>query len=305
MKKKILFFGTAIFLGILVYISFPRWSSHFDIKKKILESERRRVAWMVLEGEIKKESEKFPGEIGILIKDLKTTKQIVVHPDKIFPAASLVKIPIMAACCYAENEGRISLKEILRLSGSNKYSGSGKLKYTAVGTALTIDKLMELMISESDNTATNMLIERLGFDYLNACFKRMGLKDSNICRRMMDFNSRREGKENFTTASDLAFILEEIYKNRLINKRYSQLCLGFLKKQKIKDRIPSKLPKETEVAHKTGLERGVCHDAGIIFTPKGDFLICVLAKHQNKTAGLAKRFIAQIAFQVYSNAQSF
>ena len=156
------------------------------------------------------------------------------------------------------------------------------------------------MISESDNTATNMLIDRLGFACLNDNFKKIGLKDTNISRRMMDFRSRKAGKENFTTASDLAHILEKIYKKKLINKAYSQMCLDFLKKQKIKDRIPVKLPAGTLVAHKTGLEKGICHDAGIVFTPRGDFLICVLTRHKNKTAKSAKELIAQLAFLTYS-----
>ena len=71
--------------------------------------------------------------------------------------------------------------------------------------------------------------------------------------------------------------------------------------QKINDRIPRKLPKDgTFIAHKTGLERHVCHDVGIVYTDKGNFLICVLARHQDRFAKSAKKFISDIAYLAYN-----
>jgi beta-lactamase class A len=262
--------------------------------------EKRKTAWQALEVKIKKELNTFHGQAGIIIKDLNYNWQIGINQEELFPSASLVKIPIMAACFYAIDQGRLRLEEKLSLKGKDKALGSGILKDTSVGTDFSIRELIELMISESDNTATNMLIDCLGFDYLNNCFKRLRLKSTNISRRMMDLKSRREGKENFTTAVDLANILEDIYRQRLINRTSSQMCLEFLKKQKIRDRIPARLPPDTKVAHKTGLENSICHDAGIVFGPKGNFLICVLTKHNNKTAKSAKEFISRIALEVYN-----
>jgi beta-lactamase class A len=117
---------------------------------------------------------------------------------------------------------------------------------------------------------------------------------------MMDFSDRKNGIENYTTARDISYILEKIYRGELINQKISKQCLELLQRQKMRDRIPARLPANTIVAHKTGLERGICHDAGIVFTPNGDFLICVLVKHKNKTARPAKKFIAQLAFLAYN-----
>ena len=131
------------------------------------------------------------------------------------------------------------------------------------------------------------------------------MANTNLSRKMMDFSERRAGIENCTTADDIAYILDKIYHQELINNDISKKCLGLLKLQKIKDRIPAKLPPDTVVAHKTGLERGICHDAGIVFTDKGNFLICVLTRHKNKTSRLAKKFIAQISFLTYKYSQGF
>ncbi|OGX14816.1 MAG: hypothetical protein A2166_05895 [Omnitrophica WOR_2 bacterium RBG_13_41_10] len=309
MKQKtltrIVIIPTLLLVLFLAYLSFKDWSGYFDFPKRQLEYKKRKIAWSLLEAGINKEILSFNGKPGSTIKDLSNNWQIKINPNGSFPAASLVKIPIMAACFYAVNEGRLKLDENLQLRTKDKVLGSGNLKNLASGRLFSIQQLLEIMITESDNTATNMLIERIGFDYLNDCFKKIGLKNTNISRKMMDFKSRRHGRENFTTASDLAFILEEIYRNKLINRKYSQKCLGLLKKQNIRDRIPSRLPQEICVAHKTGLERGICHDVGIIFTHRTNILICVLTKHNNKTARLAKNFIARVAFLTYRYTQSF
>lgn len=313
-NKKIAYVLLIIFsLGTAAYFSFKGLTRYAEMRRKQQALERQRAAWRSLEEGIKKELGRFDGKAGIVVKDLGTGWQILINQDKPFPSASLVKIPIMLACFYAADEGKLKLDERLKLKAHHKVPGSAALKDTPgarefiphlrAGAGFTVKKLVELMIAESDNAATNMLVERLGFDYLNNCFKKLGLKDTNISRKMLDFKKRKEGEENFTTASDLAFLLEEIYNRRLINKRYSVMCLEFLKKQKMRDRIPARLPADTVVAHKTGLENNVCHDVGIVFTPKGNFLICVLTEHKNKTARLAKELIAQVALLTHSYYQ--
>ena len=156
------------------------------------------------------------------------------------------------------------------------------------------------MITRSDNTAANILINKLALDELNRYFLKFGLKHTNLSRKMMDFKSRKEGIENYTTAGDMADIMEELYRGRFINPKVSKECLEMLAEQKINDRIPKKLPPEIIVAHKTGLEHGVCHDAGIVYTSKGNFLICVLTKHEYPTARPTKRLISCLSLLTYN-----
>lgn len=305
MPKKIIYILLSIFsLVILVHLSFKGWTNYLEVKRKQLEFEKRKAAWRILEETVIKELHEFKGEAGVLIKDLSTGWQIGINQKRLFPSASLVKIPILACSFYAVNENKMRWDETLRLKVEDKVSGLGPLKNLPSGTEFNIEKLLQLMIIESDNTATNMLINRLGFDYLNDCFKRLGLKDTNISRKMLDFKSRRGGIENYTTAQDSGLLLEKIYNQTLIDKNISSKCLELLKRQKIRDRIPKKLPQDTMIAHKTGLEKSVCHDAGIVYTKSGDFLICVLTKYVNKNSKKAKEFIAQIAYFVYNYYQT-
>lgn len=301
MIKNKFFFILGVFLlsGLAVCSFFYVWRGYYRRK----QLEQRKIAWSILEQKIKTEADSFGQQAGVVIKDLSTGWKIVINEDKIFPSASMVKIPIMASLFFACAQEEVDLRQKLVLKESCKALGSGKLRNYASGSEFNLEDLIEIMIKESDNTAANMLIDYLGFDSLNNYFKKLGLNNTNIVRKMMDFKNRRYGVENFTSARDLSYLLEEIYNNKLINKIFSKKCLEILKKQKIRDRIPASLPFDTVVAHKTGLERGICHDAGIVFTPQGDFLVCVLTKHSYRVSKPAKRFISRIALDVYDYYQ--
>lgn len=201
--------------------------------------------------------------------------------------------------------GKITLKDTVSLKSSEKVRGSKILGNKPPGSVFTVEELLEPMITQSDNTAANVLIDFLGFDTLNAYFKKMGLKSTNISRKMLDFEERKEGEENYTTAEDMGYLLERLYHKNFLNKDVSERCLVLLGQQKINDRIPRKLPKNgTFIAHKTGLEKHICHDVGIVFTQKGNFIICVLIKHKDKLARQAKKLISDIALLTYNYYQS-
>ena len=254
--------------------------------------------WAQLEKDILRMLRDFQGELGFVIKDLRSGHSIVHGPDKRFPSASMVKVPIMAACYKAAAEGRISLTDVVILKRTDQVRGSGTLRTTPPGTSVTVEKLIELMITDSDNTAANMLIDLLGFDYIGVAFKGFGLDQTNLSRKMMDFRSRARGIENYTTPREMAVILEKMYRGTCVSPEASERCLACLKAQKVNDRIPRYLPRTVPVAHKTGLENKVCHDAGIVFTDKGDVLICILTDGDTG-ATIAKRMIARISALVY------
>lgn len=304
LKKKIVIISllVVVSVGCAGFLSYQRYQ---EIKLRRLELERKKALWKTLELTMSQEVSHFQGEAGVILKNLDTGWQIALNKVKSFPSASLAKIPIMASCFYAVFQGKIKLQDELILKQRDKVLGSGMLKTIAPGSRFSIDSLIERMITESDNTAANMLIELLGFEYLNSCFKKFGLKDTSIARKMMEFSLRKKGVENYTTAEDVALLLEKMYRKELINAVFSERCLSLLKQQKIKDRIPARLPPEVVIAHKTGLERHVCHDAGIVFSPDGNFLICVLTSHTDKTSKRAKEFIAKLALEAYRYFEEF
>jgi beta-lactamase class A len=295
---------TAILLmiGILSgtgYFSYRAFASFQESRRQQqLTLQQKKTAWVALKRYLGREAVHFKGKAGIVIKDLDTGWEFTYNGDWLFPSASIVKIPIMAAVFQAVQERRVALNQKITMEASDQVSGSGLIKAMPAGSQFSVQKLLELMVTRSDNTAANMLIKLLGMDYLNAYFKSIGLRKTNLSRDMMDFKYRRKGIENYTTPQDVARLLEKMYNRTFVNAQVSGQCLALLKLQKVKDRIPRRLPENVVVAHKTGLERLVCHDAGIVFTPNGDFLICVLTKSKASYKS-SKEFIARIAAYTY------
>ncbi|MFA6320316.1 MAG: serine hydrolase [Candidatus Omnitrophota bacterium] len=285
----------AVFAGI--FLGYHVWKSEME-KARLLEL--RRASWNKLAKAVDRVNKGYKGEVAVIVKDLDTGWQIEENKDMPIPSASLVKIPIMMAYFAAAEEGRIKLDDTMELKQSDKTDGSGKLKNSPAGTVCKIEDLIRLMITESDNTAANMLINKMGMDVLEGYFAKFGLRHTNLSRKMMDFKHRKNGVENYTTAQDMANALEKLYRGKFINRDVSQKCLDILADQKVNDRIPRKLPKGVVVSHKTGLENSVCHDVGIVYTDKGDFLICALAKHKHGTARPTKKFIASLSLLTYN-----
>ena len=263
------------------------------------EQAARQRAWIALRTRLHNRVNVFPGRVGLVVKDLRTGWEFSLDPDRRVAAASLIKIPMLGATFAAVRAGRLRLDDTLPLTAADRIGGSGVLKGRPVGTAVRVDELLGLMIAHSDNAATNMLIRRLGFEWFDTWFASARLSGTNLSRRMMDFTARAHGVENYTTAADVASVLEALYRRRLVRSDLSELGLDWLKQQYYHDRLPVLLPKGTVVANKTGLERRVCHDAGIVYTPAGDYLICVLTQHRDTTSRRSKRLIAHLSRDVY------
>lgn len=298
-KKTLLLITLILFLGIGGYFGQQHYAKFQKAEQERILYETRKAAWQELQQRLKVEINQFKGEVGIVINELETGWEFSYEKTKLFPSASLAKIPLMAACFWAASQGRIKLDRNIALKSSDKLTGSGVLKDMPAGITFSVERLIGLMIYDSDNTATNIVTNLLGIDYLNSTFKAFGLRNTELSRKIADYHSRDKGIENYTTAEDMALLLDKIYRRNLGSKSVSDQCISMLKLTRLNDRIPKYLPVDITIAHKTGLEKGVCHDAGLVFTRKGDFIIVVLTKHANSNSAPSKEFIARVSLYVY------
>jgi beta-lactamase class A len=257
--------------------------------------------WTSLAKAVSTRATRFGGTVGYVIKDFKSGQVAANNSDLVFPSASLIKFPILCAAFQAVEEGRMSLGAPVTLQRGDRKGGSGTLKFSLVGTVYTNRELLEAMIDRSDNTAADLIVRQLGYDYLQKTFIALGLQDTVIRPEGFKLTSRRVHEDNMTSPRDMAYLLEKIYRRELVSPEASDQMLDIMKHQHLRDRLPRFLPTGWEIAHKTGLLRKACHDVGIVFSPKGDYLICVLTSHDS-TYKMAKRFIAtvgRITFDYY------
>lgn len=277
-------------LGLLI-LGTNLYSSHLDRQSAY-------TRWNSFINNISEHVYEYPYSAGLIIRDLTNNFSYYYQGNKKFISASLIKVPIMSVVFQKIHEGKLSLDDTIVLKRSHKVQGSGIIRRKNPGTVYTVEDLINIMIAESDNTAAKMLTEYIGLDEMNTTFKEIGLEDTNISIKSFNMTRRRVKNESFTTPYDMAYLLEKVYYGKFINKEISKKIIDILKLPNDNTRLSRYLPDNFELAHKTGLLRGACHDAGIVFTPRGAYLICIMTD-QNRGYKTAKRFIANVGKLAY------
>ena len=196
-----------------------------------------------------------------------------------FQAASVIKLPILAAILLEEREHPGVLQERLLVRDGDKVPGCGALQHISGTQAYDIESLCKLMITISDNTATNVLIRRFGIEFLNERFQVLGLQETKIFRFLFDTEAARQGKENLCQPKEIGSLLEEIYHGRCVSANASERMRAMLSQQQINHKIPSLLPPTVRVEHKTGEDEGITNDVGILYGREP----CVLVLVSNET----------------------
>lgn len=256
--------------------------------------------WEAMVEDLRLEAMRHRGRVAIFVKDLKTGKTWGHHPDDLFPSASLIKLPVMAGVFQKIKSGELSLDTSLTLRRRHRMGGSGSLKWYPDRSRILVRDVLFRMVTESDNTAMRMLIDEVGMGYLQKEFSGMGLTYTNIHPEGLSLVSRRVSRENYTTAREMAMLLEKTYRGELVDPFSSEMMLDLMKRLKTHQRLAKWLPPGWELAHKTGLLRGACHDVAVVFGPERNFILCVLTA-QNGSYKSAKSFIARVADKAYKH----
>lgn len=261
---------------------------------------KEETRWIAMQATLTDIVRHYDGDVGIYIKDLRAGRVYEYNADDAFASASLIKIPIMVATFQAIWEGRLTLNTRLQLKRQYRRDGSGDLKWSRNGSSFPLSRLIYAMMTKSDNTATAMVIDQLGYNYLNESFQKFGLVTTRIHPDGMSLSSTLPAsKDNYTTPREMGQLLEKLYRHELVNDGLSDLMLEIMKGADGNSRLKINLPSQWKLARKTGLLRKYCHDVGIVYTPQGEFVICVLTGH-NRNYNKAKGFIASVGRTAYS-----
>lgn len=242
--------------------------------------------------------EEIPGKISLYYKNLVTGEEIDYHADESLQAASVIKIFIMAEAFRRIEEGTLSEDAKVTIRKSDCVPPSGVLTFLHEGIEVTVLDLITLMIVISDNTATNLLIDILGMDAINAAIQEYGLTRTKLSRKMYDSEKSAQGIQNYITARETGIFLEKMYRGEVISPAASKKMLAILKNQQVNHKIPflaGSLYEEPEIAHKTGEDTGITHDVGIVFT-KEPFVLCICGNETDVPA--LERAMAEIALSL-------
>ena len=218
------------------------------------------------------------GLVALAARHVETGRTWRHNERVVLPSASLIKLPILAAFWEAAEAGRLDPAERTHVPAGTSVEGTGVLKALAPGLQPTWSDLATLMITVSDNVATNLIVNRLGMDAIQAWIDKAGLADTRLERRMMDRAAMNAGRGNWTSAADMETLLSAMAAAACVSREASGTMRRALEAQQIQDRLPRRLGDGVRVASKTGNFTDVIHDAGIVTWPGGTLVIAVLTQ---------------------------
>ena len=200
---------------------------------------------------------------------------IDLNSDVVFPAASLAKVPILVTLArQLAQSGTATWDTQIEVPETARVPSDGVLADLSPAFRPTIHDLAHLMITISDNTAANVLLDLVGMETVNATMRELGLRSTRLDRHFMDFEARKAGRDNWTTAADMVLLLGHIYLGHIPER---ERLLKILLRQNDYKILPAYWGEDVPFAHKTGGLEGVMHDAGILFHAPDDQRVLIVA----------------------------
>jgi beta-lactamase class A len=233
---------------------------------------------------------RLDGVVGYVFVDLTSGDRITHLEREPFPTASTIKLAIVYELVKQAAEGKIKLDESMTLDRARAVGGSGVLIELGTPT-LSIRDYAVLMVMLSDNTATNILMDRLGMEQITRRMQGLGLHGTRLRRHMMDGAAARRGDENVSTPDEIARLLQAMPPDGL----------ELLKKPK-DSRLRKGLPPDVETADKPGELEGVRVDAGIVYAKNRPYVMCVMTTFLKDEAEGERAIeeISRAAYEYYS-----
>ncbi|HEV3486857.1 MAG TPA: serine hydrolase [Vicinamibacterales bacterium] len=233
-----------------------------------------------------------PGAVvGVAFRDLAGTDELFLNADESFHAASTMKVAVMIetfrqidAGHLRPEQGILLVNQFGSIVDGTPYSldpadDSDSSLYARVGERVPVRELIDRMITRSSNLATNAVIALIGAANANATAHRLGATRMQVLRGVEDSKAYEAGRNNTTTARDLAALLTALERGEAASRASTDSMRSILLRQEFNDRIPAGLPEGTRVAHKTGEITAVAHDAAIVYPPgRGPYVLVVLTR---------------------------
>jgi beta-lactamase class A len=241
----------------------------------------------------------FDGAMGIVIRDLTDGREYTLNADDIFPTASSIKLPMLAELYRQSQSGTgAKLTDLYTFRKEDLVPDSGIMENLTPGiTKVTNRDLAGMVVAVSDNSATNVLIDRVGMDNVNKMLDSLGLHTTRLRRHMMDLKAAQQGNENISTPREMSALLEDIYRGKVLNKEMTDDFFRLMTTHKDSP-IPSLLPDDLKIANKPGELDGVRCDSGLIFEKNRPYILSVMTTYA-RDEHVAHDAIAQISLIAY------
>ena len=220
--------------------------------------------------------ENIPGHTGFYYMNLVTGVEYGIREEEIFGAASVIKLPLYMHVLAECQSGNMSMNEVMTVTECDKVPICGALTLFTGNINADIRTLCKLMISISDNTATNILIDRCTIPGVQEGFRRMGLEKTQLTRKLFDKAASLAGLRNVICPREIGQLLASLYRGEFMNESISQEAIDTLLLQQVDHKLNGRICGEIPIAHKTGEDDQLSNDVGIVYAPQ-PFVVCFAA----------------------------
>lgn len=277
----------------------PQPSNEIPTKQAAAQQD---LLWQRLDDRITRITRELNGVAGVTIVDLVDRRQLSINADHVSASASTIKLAILAEL-YRQSQqgGPAKLTDSYVVNASDLVPDSYILGGLTPGvTRLTNRDLATMMIAVSDNSAANILMDRVGIENVNKMLRSLGINHTSLRRKMMDSRAAQEGRENITTPRDLALLLQAVYSGKLLNPAMKEDFFKMLSTPK-DSWIPRRISESVTIANKPGSLDGIRNDAGIVFLQGHPFIVSVMTSylHKDVDGEHAISEIARAAFEYF------
>jgi beta-lactamase class A len=265
------------------------------------QKDKREILWQKLQAEIHRMDEQLDGVMAIAVKDLTSGEEFLIHGDEIMPQASSIKIAVLADLYLQAQQQKLKLTDEYVVRKEDLVPGSDiMLGLTPGVTRLTLRDLATMVVAVSDNSATNVLIDRLGIDNINNMLEGLGLHSTRLRRKMMDLKAAAEGRENVSTPREMMTLLETVYAGKLLNKEMTADFMKMLSTHKESSMLQG-LPDDAVAANKPGELEAVRNDSGIVLVKNRPYVLCVMTAYlkDERDGSAAIRKIAALTYSYF------
>lgn len=225
------------------------------------------------------------GVVGVVLLDPVSAEVLSIRGEEPFPSASMVKIPILYEVMLRVEEGDLTLEDPLVMLAGDRVPGSGILQHLSAPFQLSVRDAAFLMMALSDNTATNLILGKVGPRDITDRMAALGLSETRVFRRVFrspeeswDLEGSQRWGFGVTAPMELAMLLAWIHRGEAVSEEASREMLRMLEAQEHRVGIPRLLPSGTRVAHKTGSISAARHDCGIVFGPAREYVLCIMTR---------------------------
>jgi beta-lactamase class A len=251
------------------------------------------------------------GKVAIAVKHLGSGEGFYLHADEPMPTASLIKLPVMLELYQQAEEGKVKLTDRLTLRKEDMVPGSGILtNHFSDGATFCLRDACRLMIAFSDNTATNLVLDKIGIRPVNQRMEAWGYPNTKINAKVFRGSTTSVAPERTkkyglgsTTAREMVALLEDLETCKHCRPVVKQIMINHLRKCDDKDKFPHLLPDSVDLPHKTGSVSNARTDAGIVYLPSGAVALCVLTNENEDTRwkpdNAGNVLCAKVAKEVY------